>query len=263
MRGVTHYATGLGFGAGFASLIAGHHVTDRFELARVALVVAGASYFPDVDHHSATVAQTFGAPTKALARFVEDVSGGHRGATHSIVGAAIFAGLAWLVQMLGGAAGEAIAHASHAGPGAVHLAGALGQYAAVIIALAYGVRGLGFGAEGKLATLGVFAAAAAFVVVSAAQGVTYGWVPLAVFVGCCSHLLGDALTEHGIPILWPLTWKRINLGWIDTNEWVEVLVVFPLVCAGAALAFVVQLGYWPPIEHAARVAVQAASSSLP
>ena len=50
----------------------------------------------------------------------------------------------------------------------------------------------------------------------------------ALFLGLISHLLGDALTKNGLPILYPFSF-RVK-GWIKTNGWGEKFVqVFILV----------------------------------
>lgn len=76
-----------------------------------ALLTAGAALLPDLDHHSGTIAhavpsvEVFGvtlipSPTKALARVVEDVSGGHRHLTHSLLGIAAATVIASLLSLL-------------------------------------------------------------------------------------------------------------------------------------------------------------------
>jgi membrane-bound metal-dependent hydrolase YbcI (DUF457 family) len=60
-------------------------------------------------------------------------------------------------------------------------------------------------------------------------------VLIASSIAFASHLLSDAFTIQGIPILWP--WKR-NFGIppkpfhgirIQTGQWFENLVIFPLI----------------------------------
>ena len=58
-----------------------------------ALVSAGAALLPDVDHPSASVARSLPPLTVWVARLVSAVGGGHRGITHSLVGAVLFVAL--------------------------------------------------------------------------------------------------------------------------------------------------------------------------
>jgi len=64
---------------------------------------------------------------------------------------------------------------------------------------------LALAALGVTATVaaGVLAAAAAVYVLGVAGG-TLAWLGPAVGLGCLAHIAGDALTEHGVPLLWPL-----------------------------------------------------------
>ena len=54
-------------------------------------------------------------------------------------------------------------------------------------------------------------------------------------IGYASHIIIDFMTEEGVPLLWPITWK---LGFppfkswrIKTGKWFEKWVVFPLIIA--------------------------------
>src|SRR3954467_6856668 len=55
------------------------------QIAAGTIVCAGAAMLPDIDHHSGTIANTFGIVTKLLCKGVEAISGGHRHATHSFL----------------------------------------------------------------------------------------------------------------------------------------------------------------------------------
>ncbi|MFD0471915.1 metal-dependent hydrolase [Nonomuraea thailandensis] len=69
------------------------------ELIAGAIICAGAAMLPDLDHPSATIAQTFGPLTWGLSKLVSWISGGHRGATHSLVFAvALGLGAHWLAD---------------------------------------------------------------------------------------------------------------------------------------------------------------------
>jgi membrane-bound metal-dependent hydrolase YbcI (DUF457 family) len=73
----------------------------------------------------------------------------------------------------------------------------------------------------------------------AAAEVWYGYglslIPLAVFVGCCTHIIGDMLTDSGCMLLFPLSKHRFHLlpepFAFTTGTRPELLVVDPLLTA--------------------------------
>jgi membrane-bound metal-dependent hydrolase YbcI (DUF457 family) len=252
MRGYTHWLTGLAFGVAAAPAILGH-APDPAELAVVALVTAGGSFAPDIDHHSATIAHTFGWPTQLLTRWVGRATQGHRGLTHTLPGAAAFGAVAWLLELFGATVGRQLAVHAGAGPGIVHVAASVGQYLAVICCLGLSVGALGLTrSKDALTSLATFAGCAVFVSVTAAAGVGYEWVPAAVVVGCLAHLAGDVCTEQGVMIAWPFTRHRFRVGTIDTGKRVELLVVAPALTVMLALVVIYRLGYWPQLWSAAQ-----------
>lgn len=91
MMGRTHALTGA------AAFTAAAIPTGRVvplhpaEIVLGAVVTAGAAVLPDLDHPGAGVSRTFGPFTRAAARLVGWVSGGHRNGTHSLAGVAVAA----------------------------------------------------------------------------------------------------------------------------------------------------------------------------
>ena len=101
MMGHSHALTGAVAWLGLAPVLAGLPLlneSSRFietgimagalkppELIAGALVCAGAAMLPDLDHPSATIAQTFGPLTWGLSKAVNWLAGGHRAATHSLL----------------------------------------------------------------------------------------------------------------------------------------------------------------------------------
>jgi len=170
---------------------------------------------PDLDHPRSTVAHALGPVTYWLARGVARIFGGHRHATHSIAFAAAAGAGAWLL----GSAGIW----SSAVPGAALALAALGVT--------------------NTAAAGVLAAASSVYVLQAAGG-TLAWLGSAVGVGCLAHIVGDALTEHGVPLLWPLA-HRFRAGAIGTGSVVERGMVAPcLALAGGVLS--AHVAGWTP-----------------
>lgn len=185
MQGRTHTLSGAVTGA-TTSLYALH--LSPAPVATFTLLAAGAALLPDLDHPRASLAHSFGFATRAFAWLVGKVSGGHRHGTHSLLGVAAFTAAAW-------------AAATHQGT----LAGRIGL--GVLLALVLGGAAYGAGVKGHLADLLAIAGAVALVVTSWGLAL----VPLAVALGCATHLAGDMMTDHGCPLAWPLSVRRAHL----------------------------------------------------
>lgn len=63
-----------------------------------AVVCAVAAVLTDIDHPGSKVSRSLGPITWTISKIVAAVTGGHRHACHSLVGCAVFAGLAWIVS---------------------------------------------------------------------------------------------------------------------------------------------------------------------
>ncbi|MCG5213962.1 metal-dependent hydrolase [Streptosporangium soli] len=174
------------------------------------LVCAGAAMLPDLDHPSATIAQTFGPLTWGLSKAVAWASGGHRGATHSLVFAILV------------------------GIGAHLLADnyPIGRDILVVLMIGLALRAIGIGIPGKkLAsalvnaglTIGLYAVFRSF-------DVGYAWLGLAIGVGSLIHVVGDCCTERGCPVLWPLKGRWVlpyKIG-IKTGRAFEQKILAPV-----------------------------------
>ncbi len=160
------------------------NVLTPSELIAGAVICAGAAMLPDLDHPSATIAQTFGPVTWALSKAVNFVSGGHRHATHS------------LLFGLG------------TGAGAHFLAGRYPVARDILVVLMIGLalRAVGIGVPGKTITSAVVnvVLTAGLFVAFYMFGVGYAWLGFAIGAGCLVHVFGDCLTERGCPVLWPI-----------------------------------------------------------
>jgi membrane-bound metal-dependent hydrolase YbcI (DUF457 family) len=164
---------------------------------------------PDLDHCGTTEARSFGFVTEALAWCVEKASGGHRHGTHSLLGIAAFAGVAWLACFY-----------RHAIPGRAVLFVVLAAgFAAALDALRIG------GHAGNLLAL---AGAAAM----CWTGYGLALVPAAAILGTATHLAGDSLTRCGVPLLWPLTMREFHLTprplRFTTGKMAEHVIIVPL-----------------------------------
>ncbi|MCC5577702.1 metal-dependent hydrolase [Microtetraspora sp. AC03309] len=160
------------------------NVLSPTELIAGALVCAGAAMLPDLDHPSATIAQTFGPVTYWLSKGVNFISGGHRHATHSLLFAI--------------AMGLGVHFLADAYP--------IGRDVVVVLMVGLALRAIGIGVPGKTLTsaaVNVFLTAGVFTTFYL-LGVQYAWLGVAIGVGCLTHVFGDCMTEHGCPVLWPI-----------------------------------------------------------
>ncbi|MFI6386288.1 metal-dependent hydrolase [Nonomuraea sp. NPDC050540] len=180
------------------------------ELIAGALVCAGAAMLPDLDHPSATIAQTFGPVTWALSKVVAWISGGHRGMTHSLAFAvAVGFGAHWLANTY-----------------------PIGRDIMVVLLIGLALRAIGIGIPGNKtgsAMVNIGLTAGLFVVFMS-LGVGYAWLGLAVGIGCFIHVVGDCMTERGCPVLWPLA-ARWVLPWkigIKTGKKFEQKILAPV-----------------------------------
>ncbi len=247
--------------SGAAAWLAGSLVAEHYgyhqspgTIAVGTVVCAGAALLPDLDlsgkvtanKGGATVAHTFGVLSLFVAEVVEKLSlgvynltktrkdpdrhNGHRTAVHTFP----FALLAWWLTSL---------TAQHLGRWA--------DLAIVFLMLGLALRGLFAGLAEKLGW-------AALTMLAAFGSVPLAWfglpggqphpvLGLAVGAGCVVHILGDWITEAGVPILWPILvrgrmWRMSSATSMSAGGKVERWVLRPLLivtCAGSAIGLVV------------------------
>ncbi|WP_286737558.1 metal-dependent hydrolase [Kocuria sp. UBA1838] len=181
-----------------------------------ALICAGAALLPDLDHPGGTVARSLPPLSTWVARAVGKLSGGHRRATHSLVGLLLIIVLALLSQRASVPVGDALRWNSFSWPGtegqageipdaAASLPGQVWPLAAVlsVLLIACAVKVLAFVPDRlSHANWIVGILLGAFVAVNPPQDPR--WFVVAVGLGCAVHMLGDLLTTQGIHLLWPL-----------------------------------------------------------
>lgn len=185
MMGRTHALSGVVAGAAAGQFI--WHL-NLPHLTVGAAIAAGAAVLPDIDHPDASCARSFGFVSEAFAWLIEHLSGGHRHGTHSLVGVAAFTGGAYAAE-----------HYRYT------LAGKIGLGLLLVLVLASGLRALKIG--GHFSDLLAIAVAAGMFYTS--FGITE--VPWAIAIGTATHLVGDMLTNEGIPIAWPLSRFHVRL----------------------------------------------------
>jgi membrane-bound metal-dependent hydrolase YbcI (DUF457 family) len=150
---------------------------------------AGMALLPDLDSCGSSPARCLGLLSEAVSVLVRFVSGGHRHATHSFLGIGVFTGLAALAC--------AFRH---------DYAGMAGL--ALLIALTVSA-----GAEATRATNGHIADVVGVVVAAGVVFAGYGLtlIPVAVAIGCATHIAGDLLTDSGCMLWFPLSKRRFHL----------------------------------------------------
>lgn len=205
MLGISHATSGAALGlavSGYAPQLVGLQPSAGGILT-FAAVCAGAALLPDLDHPASVASRRFSVASWLATRAVRPLSGivydltrgrrdtgkgTHRGLTHTIV-AAVGIGLA--------------VNAASAAWGAPVLLGTL------FICLALAIKGLDAIVPGPPSL--VIAAGLTYAVerfVPGGTAGTAGWLGTAVTLGMLIHSVGDAITESGAPLLWPLRIRR-------------------------------------------------------
>lgn len=186
------------------------------QVAALAGFTAGMALLPDLDKCGSSPARCLGWLSEAIAWAAGRISGGHRHATHSVLGIAIFTGLAW-----------ASCQFRHDWAGKAGLALLLGLSTAAALEALHIARGH----------------AADFIAIGIAAGVIWSGfglplIPLAVLIGCSTHIAGDMLTDSGCMLGFPVFRRRFHLLpeplAFTTGTRPELLIVDPIL-AGSLL----------------------------
>ena len=194
MLGRDHALLGAAAYLGVTPLVAnaGHLAPQSpVELAVGTAVCAGFALLPDIDEPGSTISRKLGPISRVFSKITNEVAGGHRMATHSLM----FVGLVFF--------GAHFALRSEWAIGTI-----------VFCALAISLRlilPLGIGRAG-LIPLALIAGATYWAVHAKDVG---SWLPYACAAGVLLHLIGDALTKEGVPFFWvPLVHplQRIRLA---------------------------------------------------
>ena len=173
-----------------------HTPLPPVELAVGTVVSAAFALLPDIDEPHSLVSTKLGPVSEAVSRFTNRVAGGHRHATHSLlfvalVGAGLYGAGQWRWTPVV----------------AVVLSGLL----VMRIILPFGV-----GRSGLL-PLVLVAGAGWWAAIGSPPRL---WLALTAAGGVFLHLVGDALTIEGVPLLWPAPWrvKAPVLGHTDSGR---------------------------------------------
>lgn len=193
MRGRSHVVLGaLGWLAGAPLAASTLHLGLPHEtLAASTVGCAGAALLPDLDHPSGTIAQSLGPLTRGVATVLSRALGGHRHASHGLLFAGVCAALAQLLQTMAGRRAMAVL---------------------LFVLVAFALRALkpprGRGEAAGTALIALQAAAATAAAWHFVPG-PWTWMPWVVGGGCVLHMVGDLLTDAGVPLFWPF---RVRLS---------------------------------------------------
>jgi membrane-bound metal-dependent hydrolase YbcI (DUF457 family) len=180
------------------------------QIAALAGFTAGMALLPDLDKCGSSPARSCGFLSEGVAWTIGKISGGHRHATHSILGIAIFTVLAWLSCQY-----------------RADVAGKTGLALLMTLSVAGALEALRI-ARGHWADL--------VGVAVASWEIWFGYglrlIPLAVLIGCSTHIVGDMLTDSGCMLGYPAWRHRFHLlpepFAFTTGTRPELLIVDPI-----------------------------------
>lgn len=228
MMGRDHVLMGALAGAGLAGVV-GTSAEPALALTILA-TSAGAAALPDIDEPGSTVAHLVGPLTVPVAWVTGKLAGGHRHATHSLL--------------------------------AVVAAGALGACTALNHQAAAVIVGLMATLAWRAAAPGRLGHGVICPLVGAAVGALAWYHPAgpvlgaALAIGVATHLLGDVLTQEGVPLLWPNS-HHTALPLLGHTDSLRERLLAPALALAALLATVALLAppTIPAAEHVANRAV--------
>src|SRR5258706_12828897 len=236
--GPTHAMSGLLAWSAVTALATDHAIGQLSPRAWVvgAVLAIGAALLPDLDHPESTVSSTFGSIRQGISSGMNALShgvyrltrtkrdsnrdGGHRGLTHTLVFAIIAAVITtaivqtsqkWAMPVL------MFVFCALAVRGIMHKWSS--RHDALMITLTSG---------------GLTALCLLWTDQTSANAAACG---VAVGIGCIAHYIGDAITEQGCPMLWPIplggkTWFPVappKIMRMRTGGRVEMSLIGPIV----------------------------------
>ncbi|TWP45995.1 metal-dependent hydrolase [Lentzea tibetensis] len=258
--GPTHAMSGLLAWSAVTALAASHPIGQLSpqSWAVGAVLATGAALLPDLDHPGSTISRTFGALSSGASAGINALSsvvyritrtkrdskrdGGHRGLTHTLVFAVVAAVLTTTVVQTSQKWALPVMMFLFAG---LAVRGIMNDWCPKQDALWITVTS-------GLITWAMIAWTAQTSASAAACGIAVG-------VGCFAHYVGDAITEQGCPILWPIpiggkTWFPVappKIMRMKTGGVVEMAIVAPVVTllsVWLGLAALQQIGALPFLD---------------
>lgn len=214
MMGYSHVVSGLT--AGLLLLPAAPVEPGAGSVAWV-LMWGGAALLPDLDSPGASASRMWGPISRAVSKGVSKAARGHRWGTHDLVlGPLTFGALAALAVLVPGLALPVVAVALGLALHGLHVARIWRTGAVLNLLISWG------GAVWLLSR----------------DDLTVGWwLPLAVMGGVVVAILGDWLTNEGVPVpvLWLKNRARFGLSAFRTGSAVETYLIAPALTLGMLL----------------------------
>jgi membrane-bound metal-dependent hydrolase YbcI (DUF457 family) len=236
--GRTHVAMTGVLGLASVEPLVGHYLHQSMGIGQTLMfagVTAGFGLLPDIDHPSSVLARSLGPATRAVAKIVGHVSGGHRKFTHTVWMAALMLVVVNLITTRYG----------HIGTWAFSF---VGLYLAVLVLRLTPKRA---SAPGELLAA---LEAAGLTTLYQHYSSDWWWLPWAVAFGVIGHIAGDILTTEGVPIFYPAARRFVLripiLG--TTDHWREHLFAALLTPAAGYLILALCTGH--PWYHPAWLA---------
>ncbi len=215
--------------------LSGSHLGPA-QTAVAGLVGAGFALLPDLDEPGSTVARKFGLVSQAASHVVHSAAGGHRQATHSLGAVALVVAGVWAAGHYVWAAPVLVALClAVAGRFVLPLRAGRGFLGAMVLPVAAGW----WVWRSETGTWDVAA--------RATGPQLWPWLAAVAGAGVALHILGDALTAGGVPLLWPLRWRLAVPVLGHTSSLRESLLGAALALVTAGLAWVQVLG--PALRH--------------
>ncbi|TCO65510.1 metal-dependent hydrolase [Actinocrispum wychmicini] len=236
--GPTHAMSGLLVWSAVTALATDHAIGQLSPRAWVvgAVLATGGALLPDLDHPSSTISRTFGSISQGFSSLLHGMShgvyrltrtrrdanrhGGHRGLTHTVFFAVVAAIITTSVVL------------------------ASQKWALPVLMFVFcglAIRGVLHKWDGRNDALVITVASIALTALclmwtdrTSANAAACG---VAVGIGCVAHYLGDAITEQGCPMLWPIplggkTWYPVappKIMRMRTGGTVELVIVAPII----------------------------------
>jgi membrane-bound metal-dependent hydrolase YbcI (DUF457 family) len=229
MMGRSHALSGvLAVTAGTAYL-----TLDPLALVTAAMLVPGSSLLPDIDHARSTVSRTYGPVTRGFSKLT-----GHREITHSVPGVLMLgAVLTGCVLVRDGSAGAVLAQLHPA----VRIGTTIAAYAflcaVLILVLAAFVRLFRdlpgrYGSWFRRSWFDDLAPVPLVGSIVIFSDIDLSLAPVAIMIGCVIHMFGDMITKMGLPVLWPISKRKIKLASIKAGGKIEKVLIVPVMIMG-------------------------------
>lgn len=171
---------------------------SKVVVGMTSLIAAGAAVVPDLDHPDSRPAEHFGLLSKAVSKVLEAGAGGHRAGTHSLVFPVLLGLALWgSSRLVIGNLVAAVVCACCVSIGLALIGPSLGLRVPALMHLAAGA-GVGWWVWGSYDEIKPML-----------------WMVIA--AGSAIHIICDAVTKGGVPLLMPLTRKRFGIPLFDVG----------------------------------------------